>query len=112
LGDRLENLGVATGACPGDGSSLLAVTVGPFVMAVPQPPRGQLLEVRHERFDRVRLRLERAGEAGQLEAGTDVDLLVEALVSPIFFRAFVRGGPLDDEFLATVVDRFVVKARR
>jgi AcrR family transcriptional regulator len=65
-----------------------------------------------ERFDRLRSRLERAGQAGQLEAGTDVDLLVERLISPIFFRAFIRGGTLDDEFLSALVDELGVRPPR
>lgn len=60
-----------------------------------------------ERFDRVRQRLERAKDAGQLGADTDVGVLAEALVSPIFFRALIRGESLDDKFLHSLVHQLI-----
>jgi AcrR family transcriptional regulator len=63
--------------------------------------------VRHrfwdERFYRARIRLERAKQEGQLSPDVNTELVVEALVSPIFFRTFVRGEPIDDDFLRSLV---------
>jgi AcrR family transcriptional regulator len=63
--------------------------------------------VRHrfweERLDRARVRLERAKQEGDLSPNVDTELVVEALVSPIFFRTFVRGEPVDDDFLRSLV---------
>jgi AcrR family transcriptional regulator len=63
--------------------------------------------VRHrfwdERFDRARMRLERAKKDGELSPDVDTELVVETLVSPIFFRTFVRGEPVDDDFLLSLV---------
>jgi hypothetical protein len=68
---------------------------------------GEFAFVRHrfwdERFDRARMRLERARKEGELPAETDTALIVQALVSPIFFRTFVRGEPVDDRFLRLLV---------
>jgi AcrR family transcriptional regulator len=69
--------------------------------------RGEPARVRHrfwdERFDHARVRLERAKKDGELAPDTDTALIVEALVSPIFFRTFVRGEPVDDRFLRALV---------
>jgi AcrR family transcriptional regulator len=69
--------------------------------------RGELAQLRHrfwdERFDRARMRLERAKKEGDLPPETDTALVVEALVSPIYFRTFVRGEPVDDAFLRSLV---------
>lgn len=56
-----------------------------------------------ERFERVRTRLDHARQAGQLPADIDGVLLVEALVSPIFFRTFIRGEPVDARYLRSLV---------
>jgi AcrR family transcriptional regulator len=56
-----------------------------------------------ERFERARARLERAKENGELPPDIDTALVVETLVSPIFFRTFVRGETVDDEFLRSLV---------
>jgi AcrR family transcriptional regulator len=70
-----------------------------------EPPEPA--SVRHrfwdERFERARARLERAKENGELPPDIDTALVVETLVSPIFFRTFVRGETVDDEFLRSLV---------
>jgi AcrR family transcriptional regulator len=55
-----------------------------------------------ERFARATARLERAKKSGELPADTDTALLLEALVSPIHFRALVTGARIDDRFLRSV----------
>jgi AcrR family transcriptional regulator len=62
-----------------------------------------------ERFDRIRQRLERAKATGELAADTDTGVLAEALVSPIYFRTFIRGEPLDEPFLRSLVHQLVVQ---
>jgi AcrR family transcriptional regulator len=56
-----------------------------------------------QRFDRARARLERAKQTGELAADADTALMVEALVSPIHFRALVSGAPIDDRFLRSLL---------
>jgi AcrR family transcriptional regulator len=47
--------------------------------------------------------VERAVARGELPAGVDARIVVEALVGPIWFRLLLTGEPLDDEFLDGVV---------
>ncbi len=51
--------------------------------------------------------LRRAVERGDLAADTDLDLLLDLVGGPIFYRAFVSHGPLDDETLEAQVDRVI-----
>jgi ABC-type multidrug transport system fused ATPase/permease subunit len=41
---------------------------------------------------------------GDLDAGADVELVVDCYVSPIFYRFLVTDAPLDDEYASAVVD--------
>jgi AcrR family transcriptional regulator len=43
-------------------------------------------------------------ERGDFRAGVDPDLVVDAFVSPVFYRFLVTNAPLDDRFRASVVD--------
>jgi AcrR family transcriptional regulator len=46
----------------------------------------------------------RAGiERGDLRADVDVEAVVDALVSPIFYRLLVTNAPLDEQFRTTLV---------
>ncbi len=47
---------------------------------------------------------QRAKARGELRADTDVDVMVDVLAGPIFYRALVSGGPLDDTFVTHLVD--------
>jgi AcrR family transcriptional regulator len=71
-------------------------------------------DVRHrfwdERFARARARIDRAVDTGELSPGTDSAVLVEALVSPLFFRTFIRGEPVDDRYLRALVRAVVGSA--
>jgi AcrR family transcriptional regulator len=42
-------------------------------------------------------------ERGDLRADVDVEAVVDALVSPIFYRLLVTSAPLDEQFRATLV---------
>jgi AcrR family transcriptional regulator len=59
--------------------------------------------------DRDRLPLLRAVDRGQLPAQTDIDLAVEQLVGPIYYRVLVTGQPVSAEFTDHLVDRFLAQ---
>ena len=59
--------------------------------------------------DRDRLPLLRAVARGQLPAQTDIDLAVEQLVGPIYYRVLVTGQPVPAEFTDQLVDRFLAQ---
>ncbi|GAB7048643.1 TetR/AcrR family transcriptional regulator [Catenuloplanes indicus] len=48
--------------------------------------------------------LERAVTRGDLPAGLDLDLLVDTLVGPIYYRVLVTGDPVGAEFTDRLVD--------
>jgi AcrR family transcriptional regulator len=56
---------------------------------------------------RDRLPLERAIERGQLPADIDVDVAVDQLVGPIYYRVLVTGEPVSEEFTDHLVARFL-----
>jgi len=57
--------------------------------------------------ERDRLPLERAVRRGQLPADLDLDLAVDQLVGPIYYRVLVTGEPVTREFTDHLVDRFL-----
>jgi AcrR family transcriptional regulator len=57
--------------------------------------------------DRDRLPLLRAVDRGQLPPETDIDLAVEQLVGPIYYRVLVTGQPVPREFTDRLADQFV-----
>jgi AcrR family transcriptional regulator len=59
--------------------------------------------------DRDRLPLLRAVDRGQLLPGTDIDLAVEQLVGPIYYRVLVTGQPVPSEFTDRLADQFVAQ---
>jgi AcrR family transcriptional regulator len=59
--------------------------------------------------DRDREPLLRAIERGQLSPETDVDLAVEQLVGPIYYRVLVTGQPVPAEFTDRLVDQFLAQ---
>jgi AcrR family transcriptional regulator len=48
--------------------------------------------------------IERAIERGDLPADVDVRLVMDVLIAPVFYRAFVSHEPTDPEYVATLVD--------
>jgi AcrR family transcriptional regulator len=68
--------------------------------------RADYLGRQHERDC---LPLDRAVERGQLPADTDIDLAVDQLVGPIYYRVLVSGQPVTGEFTDALVDRFLAQ---
>jgi AcrR family transcriptional regulator len=64
--------------------------------------RADHLSKQRER-DRVPLR--RAVERGELPPETDLDLVVEQLLSPIYYRVLVTGQPVSREFTGALVEQ-------
>ena len=48
--------------------------------------------------------IERAIGRSEVPPGTDPNLVIEALVGPIWFRFLLTGEPIDEAFLAPLVD--------
>jgi AcrR family transcriptional regulator len=59
--------------------------------------------------DRDRLPLQRAVDRGQLPPQADIDLAVEQLVGPIYYRVLVTGQPVPGEFTDHLVDQFLTQ---
>jgi len=59
---------------------------------------------------RDRVPLLRAIERGQLPGDTDVDLAVDQLVGPVYYRALVTGEPVPREFTDHLVHQFLAGA--
>ena len=55
--------------------------------------------------------VERAIERGEVPPGTDPDLVIEALVGPIWLRLLVTGEPIDDHFTDRVAELIDAGAR-
>lgn len=99
----------------------LRLVVRGLVAAITRPPLARMLpplvdaaerDARlaelHGRFTEERRRgvkgvLERAVARGQVSAGTDLDLAVDLLAGPVFYRRLISHAPLD----AAVADRVV-----
>lgn len=99
LGELARRLGAATG--------------GPVLMSlIAEAGRDPQMAALHERFTaarfgRLRSILEDASERGDLPPDVDVDQMTEDLVAPLFFRAFIRHLPLDQEFVERHIDRWI-----
>jgi len=55
--------------------------------------------------------LNRAIERGELPPGTDLDLLQDMLVGPLFYRTLLSGEVTDDDLVATVVQTVLAGMR-
>jgi hypothetical protein len=55
--------------------------------------------------------LNRAIERGELPPGTDLDLLQDMLVGPLFYRTLLSGEVTDDDLVATVVETVLAGMR-
>ncbi|MFH8974462.1 TetR/AcrR family transcriptional regulator [Streptomyces sp. NPDC017890] len=64
-----------------------------------------------ERLDRAVLMVRRGVERGELAAGTDAGLLIEAVSGPLFVRALLSRAPLDDALVRRLVDLALDGAR-
>lgn len=85
---------------------LLAMRTNP---ALADAVRGELIEAE---VGVVRLLLQRAIRRGELSGDRPVALLAMLLPSVLFTRLLVLDAPLDDEFLARLVDQVLVPAFR
>jgi Tetracyclin repressor-like, C-terminal domain len=45
----------------------------------------------------LRVVLERGIERGELRAGLDIDLALDVLAGPLFYRLLITGGPIDEQ---------------
>ena len=52
----------------------------------------------------IRLILQRGIERGELGADTDVDLVVDLILGPFFYRHLLTGAPVDRDFAHRLVD--------
>ncbi|MEV0647541.1 TetR/AcrR family transcriptional regulator [Phytomonospora sp. NPDC050363] len=62
-------------------------------------------------LEATKRRLRSAQEAGQVAADVDLDVAVELLFGPIYYRWLLRLGPLDDDYADKVTD-FALSALR
>jgi hypothetical protein len=51
---------------------------------------------------------DRAQARGELRPGYDVDLIDEIVPGQLFVHSFARGGPLDERFIAHLVDDIIL----
>jgi hypothetical protein len=58
---------------------------------------------------RDELPLRRAIERGELPADTDVDLALDQLVGPVYYRVLVTGAPVSRTFTDKLVDGFLAQ---
>jgi AcrR family transcriptional regulator len=58
----------------------------------------------HEKRRRHRAVIERAVARGELRTDVDPELVIDALVGPVFYRFLVSGAPLDEAFVDAMVD--------
>ena len=59
------------------------------------------------RFERTGVVVRRAIDRGELPPETDVPMVLESLIAPLYFRLLVTGGELSDEFVVGAVDRLL-----
>ena len=69
-------------------------------------------EIVAEKRARSSVVVRRAIARGDLRPDTDVDLVVDFYVSPIFYRFLVTDAPLDDAFASAIVDMTMRALRR
>ena len=66
--------------------------------------RAALDEYLRGRQGTIRLILQRGIERGELAGDTDVDLVVDVLLGPFFYRQLLTGAPIDRDFARRLVD--------
>lgn len=65
-----------------------------------------------KRRDAVRQMLERAVERGELRASLDLEVVVDEVYGPIFYRLLVKHAPLDKQFAETLVNQLLLGVSR
>jgi hypothetical protein len=56
------------------------------------------------RREALRAVLERGIERGDLSSGLDLDLALDVLGGPLFYRLLITGGPIDERLAEGVVE--------
>lgn len=78
-------------------------------------PTGELTELLRElwatRFSLLGEVVERGIERGELPADIDRRFVLEVLTAPLYFRIFIAGETVDDDYLDRVVDFVLDRAR-
>jgi AcrR family transcriptional regulator len=84
-----------------------------FIDAAERDPSLQRLhhEITERRREPLRRVLVEARRRGELPATADVDLAVDLLTSPAFYRRFIAHQPFPDDYASVVVD-YVLRALR
>ncbi|MEC0184756.1 TetR/AcrR family transcriptional regulator [Paenibacillus peoriae] len=58
----------------------------------------------HPRRLEARQLLERGVQSGELKGNLDIELSIDLIYGPIFYRLLVTGGPLDDAYIQDLVE--------
>jgi AcrR family transcriptional regulator len=59
------------------------------------------------RFETARVMLDRAAERGELQPHVDRQLIMELLSAPLYFRLLLTREPLEEAFIASVVETLI-----
>jgi AcrR family transcriptional regulator len=80
-----------------------------FAEAARNPELGQALlaSVRDPRREHAAQILRRAIERGELPADTDVELALDFMVSPLYWRLVVTGAPIADDYLERLATKII-----
>jgi AcrR family transcriptional regulator len=107
-----------TGSTRGDLLALMRESVALYTGSVAVGAMPSLVEAMHrdpqlarairdgflaERRAALRTVLERGVERGDLVAGLDVELALDVLGGPLFYRLLITGGPIDEQLAEGVV---------
>jgi AcrR family transcriptional regulator len=81
-----------------------------LVMAMRTDPElaAEMRAMRSSKAPYAQIICDRAEERGELRAGYQVDLIDEIVPGQLFMHSFARGGPLDEEFIAHLVDDIII----
>ncbi|WP_052402425.1 TetR/AcrR family transcriptional regulator [Muricoccus aerilatus] len=61
-------------------------------------------QIARPRREQTRMLAQQAIEAGEIAAGTDPDLFLDAIYGPLYYRKVVSGEPVTDAFIDRIVD--------
>ena len=61
-----------------------------------------------QRRDAVREVLERAIKSGELRASLDVEVVIDSIYGPIFYRLLIGHAPLDNQFAEALVNQLLI----
>jgi AcrR family transcriptional regulator len=64
------------------------------------------------RRDATRTVLERARERGEISPDLDLDVVIDLLAAPLYYRLLITGDPIDDRFASNLVDAVVASSVR